>query len=299
MADNLKSGFVAIIGKSNVGKSTLMNYIIGYKIAIVADKLQTTRGRIQTVYTEDRGQIVFQDTPGVHLPKNELSKKMMSAVVKCINDADVLLWLVEPNAYIGDREKDIANLIKNTKKPVILAVNKCDKLQNSGALPIIDVYRKLYDFDEILPISAKNGTNINELLSFIFKYLPYGDKFYDDDTLTDQPIRHIVSELIREKALRLLDKEIPHGIAVYIEKMYNTKKDTLTNIEATIVCEKDSHKGIVIGKGGSMLKKIGSLARADIEELVGNQVNLKLFVKVRKDWRDNNTHIRNFELFMD
>ncbi len=299
MTDNLKSGFVAIIGRSNVGKSTLMNYIIGYKIAIVANKPQTTRGKIQTVYTEDRGQIVFQDTPGVHLPKNELSKRMMFAVTNCINDADMLLWLVEPNSYIGDRERDIANLIRDTKKPVILAINKCDKLQNTMVLPIIDAYRRLYDFDEIIPISAKNGTKVSELLDSIFKYLPYGDKFYDDDTLTDQPIRHIVSELIREKALRLLDKEIPHGIAVYIDKMYDTKKGTLTNIEATIVCEKNSHKGIIIGKDGSMLKRIGSLARVDIEKLVENQVNLKLFVKVRKDWRDNNTHIKSFELFTD
>lgn len=299
MIENCKSGFVAIIGRSNVGKSTLMNYIIGYKIAIVANKPQTTRGRIQTVYTEKRGQIIFQDTPGVHTPKNELSKKMMSTVNQCMNDADMLLWLVEPSDFIKDIDKEIAVSLKNGKKPVILAINKCDKLSNNKILPIIDAYSKLYDFDEIIPISAKCGTKVDELVTAIFKYLPYGDKLFDDDTLTDQPIRQIVSELIREKALRLLDKEIPHGIAVYIDKIYDSKQNTLTNIEATIVCEKTSHKGIVIGKGGQMLKKIGSMARVDIEELIEKQVNLQLFVKVRRDWRDNNTQIKNFELFTD
>lgn len=296
---NHKSGFVAIIGRSNVGKSTLMNYVVGYKVAIVANKPQTTRHRIQAVYTEERGQIVFQDTPGIHKPKNELSKKMVVAAKRSINDADMVLWLVEPTDYVGFREQEIARLLFSVNKPVILAVNKCDKISKTKVLPIMDAYRRLYEFDEIIPISAIKGTNVEHLLDVLFKYLPYGDKYYDDDELTDQPVRQLVSELIREKALHLLSDEIPHGIAVYIDKMKERSGKDLTDIQATIVCERESHKGIIIGKGGLMLKKIGSAARIDIEEMLEKKVNLQLFVKYRKDWRNSNSQIRNFELFTD
>lgn len=294
-----KSGFVAIIGRSNVGKSTLMNYIVGYKVAIVANKPQTTRHRIQAVYTEERGQIVFQDTPGIHKPKNELSRKMVSAARRSVNDSDMVLWLVEPSDHVGYREQEIAKLLFSLNKPVILAVNKCDKINKAEVLPIIDAYRTLYEFDEIVPISAMEGTNVDRLIDVLFQYLPYGEKFYDDDDLTDQPVRQLVSELIREKALHLLSDEIPHGIAVYIDKMGDRQKKDLVDIEATIVCERESHKGIIIGKSGAMLKKIGSAARSDIESMLEKKVNLQLFVKYRKDWRNSATQIKNFELFTE
>lgn len=294
-----RCGFVAIIGRSNVGKSTLMNYIIGYKVAIVANKPQTTRNRIQTVYTEDRGQVIFQDTPGLHDAGNELSKKMVSAAKKTMNEADVVLWIVEPNANIGRQDLQIAELIKTVNSPIILAINKCDRLKGNEVLPVIDEYSKLYSFDEIVPVSAITGDNVPKLIDVLFKYLPYSDKLYDDDTLTDQPIRQIASELIREKALNLLDDEIPHGVAVYIEKMKSRTEKDITDIEAVIVCERESHKGIIIGKKGAMIKKIGSLARTDIEDLMQTHINLQLFVKCRKDWRNNDSHIKNFEIFND
>ena len=294
-----KSGFVSIIGRSNVGKSTLMNEIVGYKVAIVANKAQTTRNRIQAIYTEDRGQVIFQDTPGIHKPKNELSKKMVAAAKKSINDTDMVLWLVEPENYIGYREQEIAKMLSGIRKPVILVINKCDKIDKSDILPIIDLYRKLYEFDEIIPISAIEGRNVDRLLDVIFQYIPYGEKYYDDEDLTDQPVRQLVAERIREKALHLLNDEIPHGIAVYIDKMGDRQGKNLVDIQATIVCERESHKGIIIGKGGSMLKKIGSAARIDIEEMLTKKVNLQLFVKYRKDWRNSSSQIKNFELFID
>lgn len=294
-----KSGFVSIIGRSNVGKSTLMNDIVGYKIAIVANKPQTTRNRIQAIYTEERGQVIFQDTPGIHKPKNELSKKMVATAKKSINDTDMVLWLVEPENYIGYREQEIAGMLSGVRKPVVLVINKCDKIAKNEVLPIIDSYRKLYEFDEIIPISAIEGTNVDRLLDVIFQYMPYGEKYYDDEDLTDQPVRQLVAERIREKALHLLNDEIPHGIAVYIDKMGDRQGKNLVDIQATIVCERESHKGIIIGKGGSMLKKIGSAARIDIEEMLEKKVNLQLFVKYRKDWRNSSSQIKNFELFMD
>lgn len=296
MEKNLKSGFVTIIGRPNVGKSTLMNQLIGQKIAITSNKPQTTRNRIQTVYTDaDRGQIVFLDTPGMHQAKNKLGEYMMDAAVKTLDDVDVVLWLVEPGGYIGAGDQRIIKRLQSVRQPVILIINKIDKVEKLKILEYIDMYRKAYEFDEIIPVSALKGHNLDDVVDTIFQYLPYGPMFYDEDTVTDQPERQIVSEMIREKALHALAEEVPHGIAVIIEKMKKRKgKADLMDIEATIICEKDSHKGIIIGKGGAMLKKIGSNARFEIERLLDCKVNLKLWVKVKKDWRDSDFLIKNF-----
>ena len=297
MGENLdnksyKSGFAALIGRPNVGKSTLMNLIIGQKIAITSNKPQTTRNRIQTVYTTDNEQIVFVDTPGIHKSKNRLGDYMVNIAQKTLKDVDVILYLVEPGDFIGAGEKHIMEQLSKVKIPVILVVNKIDTVNNEKLIEFIDMYQKEMDFDEIVPVSALKDKNISELLKCIIKYLPYGEPFYDEDTITDQPIKQIVAELVREKALKCLNEEIPHGIAVTIEKMDFNKK--VVEIQATIICEKDSHKGIVIGKQGAMLKKIGSAARYEIEELVEMQANLKLWVKVKKDWRDSDILLKNF-----
>lgn len=292
--NNRKSGFVALIGRPNVGKSTLMNGIIGQKIAITSNKPQTTRNRIQTVYTCEQGQIVFLDTPGIHKAKNKLGNFMVNTATSTINDVDVILWLVEPTTFIGAGERNIANTLNNAKVPVILVINKIDTVKKEELLKVIATYNEVCHFDEIVPVSALKGENRDELINTIFKYLTYGPMFYDEDTVTDQPMRQIAAELIREKALRLLEDEIPHGIAVVIDKMKIRPSGDICDIDASIVCERDSHKGIIIGKGGSMLKRIGSNARADIEDMMEMQVNLKLWVKVRKDWRDSDTLVRNY-----
>ncbi len=287
-----RSGFATLIGRPNVGKSTLMNALIGQKIAITSKKPQTTRNRIQTVYTSEEGQIVFMDTPGIHKAKNKLGNYMVNVAERTMADVDVILWLVEPTDYIGAGEQHIIEQLKKTKTPIILVINKIDTVQKELILTYIDAYRKQLDFAEIVPVSALKKDGMEELIGCIMKYLPYGEPFYDEDTVTDQPMRQIVSELIREKALRCLEDEIPHGIAVTIEMMKFRKR--IVDIEATIVCERESHKGIIIGKQGGMLKKIGSLARPDIEELVECQVNLKLWVKVKKGWRDSDYLLKNF-----
>lgn len=292
MKENFKSGFVSLIGRPNVGKSTLMNCIIGQKIAITSNKPQTTRNRIQTVYTCEEGQIVFTDTPGIHKAQNKLGSYMVSIAERTLSEVDVILWLVEPSTFIGAGEKHIIEQLEKIKTPVILVINKTDMVKNEEILRYIDRYRGEYDFAEIVPVSALKDDNTEVLLECIMKYLPYGPAFYDEDTVTDQPERQIVAELIREKALRSLDEEIPHGIAVTIESMKSRKK--IVDIEATIICERDSHKGIIIGKGGSMLKKIGSHARIEIEEMLDKKVNLQLFVKVKKDWRDSDFLLKNF-----
>lgn len=294
---NLKSGFVTIIGRPNVGKSTLMNCLIGQKIAITSNKPQTTRNRIQTVLTDERGQIVFVDTPGIHKAKNKLGEYMVGTAVKTINEVDAILWLVEPSTFIGAGEQHIIEQLKSAKAPVILVINKVDTLKNKNdLLPVIEKYSKQVSFAEIIPVSAKKGTNTEELVDAIFKVLPYGPMFYDEDTVTDQPMRQIMAELVREKALHALDEEIPHGIAVVIDSMKErkTQRGIITDIEATIVCERDSHKGIIIGKGGSMLKKIGSNARFEMEKMLEHKVNLQLWVKVRKEWRDSEMLIKNY-----
>ncbi|MBE5865519.1 MAG: GTPase Era [Lachnospiraceae bacterium] len=287
-----KSGFVTLIGRPNVGKSTLMNHLIGQKIAITSNKPQTTRNRIQTVLTLDDAQIVFLDTPGIHKAKNKLGDYMVNVAERTLNEVDVILWLVEPTTYIGAGERHIIEQLKKTKTPVILVINKTDTVKREEVLTFIDTYRKELDFHEIVPVSALKGDNTDVLVDCIVKYLPYGQPFYDEDTITDQPMRQIVAELIREKALRLLQEEIPHGVAVSIESM--KEKGRICHIDATIVCERDSHKGIIIGKGGQMLKKIGSQARPDIEDLLEMQVNLQLWVKVKKDWRDSDFLLKNF-----
>lgn len=292
MNQNHKSGFVTLIGRPNVGKSTLMNQIIGMKIAITSNKPQTTRNRIQTVYTSEEGQIVFVDTPGIHKAKNKLGDYMVKIAERSITEVDAVLWLVEPSTFIGAGERHIAEQLKKAKTPVILVINKIDTVKKEEILLFIDAYRKIYDFDEIVPVSALKGDGKEELIKVIFKYLPYGPAFFDEDTITDQPERQIAAELIREQALRCLDEEIPHGIAVSIEAMKYRKN--IVDIDATIVCEKDSHKGIIIGKQGSMLKKIGTNARKGIENLLETKVNLQLWVKVKKDWRDSDFLMKNF-----
>ena len=265
MKKDYKSGFVTLIGRPNVGKSTLMNYLIGQKIAITSNKPQTTRNRIQTVLTTEEGQIIFVDTPGIHKAKNKLGEYMVNVAERTLNEVDAVLWLVEPTTFIGAGEKHIADQLKKVTTPVILVINK---------------------------VAARSGENTKELLKVVYQYLPYGPQFYDEDTITDQPERQIVAELIREKALHCLNEEIPHGIAVVIDSM--KKKGKVMHIDATIICERDSHKGIIIGKQGSMLKKIGSTARYEIEKMLDMQANLKLWVKVKKDWRDSDFLVKNF-----
>lgn len=292
---SFKSGFVTLIGRPNVGKSTLMNQLIGQKIAITSKKPQTTRNRIQTVYTDkEKGQIIFLDTPGIHKAKNKLGEYMVNVAEHTLSEVDVVLWLVEPSNFIGAGEQHIIEQLKKAATPVILIINKVDTVKKEEVLAYIDTYRKVYDFAEIVPLSALRGENTEILPDLIFKYLPYGPMFYDEDTVTDQPERQIVAELIREKSLHALDEEVPHGIAVAIDRMKKRKGRPIIDIDATIICERDSHKGIIIGKGGGMLKKIGSNARYEIERLLDCKVNLKLWVKVKKDWRDSDFLLKNF-----
>ena len=287
-----KSGFATLIGRPNVGKSTLMNCIIGQKIAITSSKPQTTRNRIQTVYTSETGQIVFLDTPGIHKAKNKLGDYMVYAAERTLKEVDVVLFLVEPSTFIGAGEQHIIEMLKTIHTPVILVINKVDTVKKDEIPAFIEAYRKQMDFAEIVPLSALKERNVDTLVDCIFKYLPYGEPYYDEDTVTDQPIRQITAELIREKALKCLEDEVPHGVAVTIENM--VFKKTIVDVEATIICERDSHKGIIIGKQGAMLKKIGTMARKDIEDLVEQKVNLKLWVKVKKDWRDSDFLLKNF-----
>ncbi|WP_333650197.1 GTPase Era [Lacrimispora sp.] len=294
MENNYKSGFVTLIGRPNVGKSTLMNCLIGQKIAITSDKPQTTRNRIQTVYTDERGQIIFLDTPGIHKAKNKLGEYMVSVAEHTLKEVDVVLWLVEPTTYIGAGEQYIAEQLSKVKTPIILVINKIDTVKNQDEiLTFIDTYKDICQFAEIVPVSALKAKNTDLMLELIYKYLPQGPQYYDEDTVTDQPMRQISAELIREKALRLLNDEIPHGIAVTVEKM-KERDNGMIDIEANIVCERESHKGIVIGKGGAMLKKIGTSARREIEALMDAKVNLQLWVKVRKEWRDSELYMKNY-----
>lgn len=294
MNEQKKSGFATLVGRPNVGKSTLMNQLIGQKIAITSHKPQTTRNRIQTVYTSEKGQIVFLDTPGIHKAKNKLGEYMVNVAERTLKKVDVVLWLVEPTTFIGAGERHIAERLAHINIPVILVINKIDTVKREEVPAFIDAYRKILDFAEIVPMSALKGTNRETLIELIYRYLPCGPMFYDEDTVTDQPLRQITAELIREKALKLLDEEIPHGIAVSIDIMKQRSRGNLWDIEATIICERSSHKGIIIGKGGAMLKKIGSAARYEIEKQLEAKVNLKLWVKVKKDWRDSDFLIKNF-----
>ena len=277
MEKQKKSGFIALVGRPNVGKSTLMNHLIGQKIAITSRKPQTTRNQIRTVYTDERGQAVFLDTPGIHKAQNRLGTYMVEVAQKTFSQADIVMWLVEPTTFIGRGEQEIAKKLRQLKCPVFLIVNKTDTVKKEAVAECIKAYRQIADFNEV-----------------VFRYLPYGPMYYDEDTVTDQPMRQIAAEMIREKALRRLQEEIPHGIAVTIEQMKERPDGSVMDIEASIICERESHKGIIIGKGGSMLKAIGSDARRDIEDMLEMKVNLKLFVKVRKDWRDSDLYMKNF-----
>ncbi len=294
MNKQFKSGFVTLIGRPNVGKSTLMNQIIGQKIAITSNKPQTTRNRIQTVYTGEEGQIIFLDTPGIHKAKNKLGEYMVSVAQNTLNEVDVVLWLVEPSTFIGAGEQYIAEQLQKVKTPVVLVINKIDTVKKEEILKFIEAYKNIYEFAEIVPVSALKGENKEHLVEVIFQYLKEGPQYYDEDTITDQPERQIVAELIREKALRLLSDEIPHGIAVSIDRMKDRKSGDIVDIDATIVCERDSHKGMIIGKQGSMLKRIGTDARKEMENLLDMKVNLKLWVKVKKDWRDSDFLLKNY-----
>lgn len=287
-----KAGFVAVIGRPNVGKSTLTNRIIGQKLAITSNKPQTTRNRIRTVYTDERGQIVFVDTPGIHKAKNKLGDYMMTAAKRTVAEADVILWLVEADTHIGPADRRIATGLSGTDTPIILVINKVDTRKREEIFAIIDVYKDLLPFAQIVPVSAIKGNNVDVLIEQVFKYIPEGEPFFDEDTVTDQPTRQIVAELIREKALNCLGDEIPHGVAVTIEKM--DFKKNIVDIDATIICEKESHKGIIIGKGGAMIKKIGSAARYEIERLLERKANLQLWIKVKKDWRSSDMLLKNF-----
>ena len=294
MKEAFRSGFVSIIGRPNVGKSTLMNQLIGEKIAIMSNKPQTTRNRIQTVLTTDAFQAVFIDTPGIHTPKNKLGEYMVNVAEKTLNEVDVVFYLVEANPFIGKLDEEIIQRLKHIDTPVFLCINKIDSVNKEVVLETIEAYRKAYDFKEIIPISAYEGLNLDAILKTMPNYLPEGPQFFPSDMLTDQPERQIVAEIIREKALHLLDKEIPHGIAVEIETMKKRQEGDVVDIEATIVCERDSHKRIIIGKQGQMIKSIGTKARYDIERLLGSKIYLTLWVKIKKNWRDSDFLIKNY-----
>lgn len=287
-----KSGFVTAIGRPNVGKSTLLNHIIGEKIAIISDKPQTTRNKIQCVYSENDFQVVFIDTPGIHKPKNKLGDFMVKAAKETLNEVDVVLFLVDDSLKLGPGDKYILEDLKDIKTPKILVINKIDKISNEDVDKIISNYKEYDLFTDIITISALNGRGIDRLMSSIKKLLPEGPQYFPGDMITDQPERLIISEIIREKSLHYLDQEIPHGIAVDID-MINVREDKdIIDVRATIYCERDSHKGIIIGKNGRKLKGIGKKSREDIERLLGSQVYLDLWVKVNKNWRENDRMLK-------
>lgn len=289
-----KSGFVALVGRPNVGKSTLMNGIVGQKIAITSRKPQTTRNQIMAVYDDARGQIVFHDTPGIHKAKNKLSEYMDHVAEKALGDVDLVLWLVEPSSFIGEGERHIAEVLSHSRKKKVLVINKVDTLKDKEKLDeIIGGYRQLLELSDVIAVSAYRKQGMEELKDLIYRFLPEGPRYYDEDTVTDMPMRDIAAELIREQALYKLDNEVPHGIAVLIEEM-KQRPNGLWDVKASIICEREAHKGIIIGKGGAMLKRIGTGARLEIEKLVENRVNLSLFVKVRRDWRENSSYLKEY-----
>lgn len=288
------SGFVSLIGRPNVGKSTLMNCLIGEKIAITSHKPQTTRNKITSILTKDDFQCVFLDTPGIHKPKSKLGEYMVRSAETTFGEVDLVLMLIEPTTEIQPMDTYVLERIKNVKTPVVLVINKIDTVERDTLLEVIAAYSKLHDFAEVVPISAMKDRNTDELLRVIKKYLPEGPQYFPEDMVTDQPERQIVSEIIREKALYLLQDEVPHGIAVEIMSMKKRPEQDIVDIEATIYCERESHKGIIIGKQGSMLKRIGSTARYDMQRLLGSPIYLQLWVKVKKDWRDSDFLLKNF-----
>ena len=289
-----KSGFVSIVGRPNVGKSTLMNNVVGEKIAIMSDKPQTTRNTIQAVYTDEKCQIVFLDTPGIHKPKNKLGEFMVKSATDAFKNVDLVLFVVDDSKKIGPGDRKIIEDLKRIKTPVVLVLNKIDKLEEAELFDLMNLYSKEDLFKEIVPISALKGRNISELLKVIEKYLEEGPKYFPDYMITDQPERVLVSELIREKVLHYLDDEVPHGVAVEIEKMKARKDKDIVDISAVIYCERESHKGIIIGKNGRKLKGIGKSAREDMEFLLGSKINLQLWVKVKENWRNLQNYISDF-----
>ena len=296
---NFVSGFVSIIGRPNVGKSTFLNYVIGQKIAIMSNKPQTTRNKIQGVYTSEHSQIIFIDTPGIHKPKHKLGDFMMKVAQNTLKEVDVILFMVNVTEKFGSGEKFILEKLQNVEAPVFLVLNKIDQTAKEEILQVIAQYKDRYSFAEIVPISALTGKNIDTLLKQIEKYMPEGPMYYPSDQVTDHPERFIVSELIREKVLHLTREEIPHSIAVMVEKISTENEGRSVHIHATIIVERDSQKGIVIGKQGKMLKEVGTRARKDIENLFGSKVFLELWVRVEKNWRDKASYLREFGYKVD
>lgn len=288
------SGFVSLIGRPNVGKSTLMNNLIGEKISIISNRPQTTRNKIQSILTKDDFQIVFIDTPGIHKPKSKLGNYMVKSAETTLNSVDLILYLIEPFEKINDSDMAILERLKEVKTPVFLVINKIDTVQKDLILNVINSYKEAYDFKEIIPVSALKNKNCDDLLLSIKKYIPEGPQYFPPDMITDQPERQLVSEIIREKALYLLQEEIPHGLAVEITSMKKRNDKDLIDIDANIYCERESHKGIIIGKNGTMLKKIGTNARHDMQRLLGTPINLQIWIKVKKNWRDNDFLLKNF-----
>ena len=292
-----KSGFVSIVGRPNVGKSTLMNNVVGEKIAIMSDKPQTTRNTIQAVYTDDESQVVFLDTPGIHKPKNKLGEIMVKAATDAFSNVDLILFVVDSSRKIGPGDRRIMEDLKGSKTPIVLVINKIDQIEDKDELfDIIKMYDDEKMFKEIVPISALKGKNVKTLINVIKEDLEEGPKYFPDYMVTDQPERVLIAELIREKVLHYVDDEVPHGVAVEIERMKARKDKEIIDISAVIYCERDSHKGIIIGKGGRKLKGIGKSARQDIELLLGSQINLQLWVKVKENWRNLQNYINNFGL---
>ncbi|MCD5323610.1 MULTISPECIES: GTPase Era [Pontibacillus] len=293
MESDFKSGFISIIGRPNVGKSTFMNRVIGQKIAIMSDKAQTTRNKIQGVYTQDDAQLVFIDTPGIHKPKHKLGSFMVNVAEQSLNEVDLVLFMVNAKEGFGRGDEFIINMLQKVKQPVFLIVNKLDQVHPDELIKLIDEYRTKYDFAEIVPISALEGNNVDNLLKLMVEKMPEGPQFYPEDMITDHPERFVISELIREKALHLTREEVPHSIAVVIEGIEERENEKL-NVQASIIVERSSQKGIIIGKQGSMLKEIGQRARKDIEALLGTKIYLELFVKVQKDWRNRTNHLQEY-----
>lgn len=287
-----KSGFVSVIGRSNVGKSTLLNRILGEKLTIISDKPQTTRNKIQLIYTDENMQAIFLDTPGIQTPKNKLGDYMLKVSMSTLNEVDVITYIVDTTEEIGKLDSEIIEKLKLINTKIILLINKIDKISSDKVNELVEMYSKVGIFEEIIQISALNGENVEEYLTSLKNNLPEGPMYYDKDSVTDQPIRQIVQELIREKALINLSDELPHGIAITIEKFKERQDKNLIDIDATIIVEKKSHKGMVIGKKGSMIKKIGTDARIDIEQLLDAKVNLKLWVKIDEEWRNKDSRLR-------
>lgn len=288
-----KSAMITICGRPNVGKSTLTNALVGEKIAIVSDKPQTTRNRITAIVEHGETQLVLMDTPGFHKPRTRLGDYMVNVVSQSVAEVDLVLLLVEPVAEIGKQEEALIARIKETRAPSVLVINKIDSVEKPRLLEVMALYSGAYEFDSIIPISAKTGEGIPELLDEMEKYAVEDPHLFPDDMITDQPERQICAELVREKLLQCLDKEIPHGTAVEVTR-FSERDNGIIDLEVTIYCEKDSHKGIIIGKKGAMLKRIGELARQDIEQFMGTKVNLQTWVKVKENWRDSTALLRNF-----